>query len=67
MATTANMKTNKSFRKRLRVTRNKKVLARKKGVGHYNAKQPRTKRLGTRRPDELQIDNKTLGRFLPGA
>jgi ribosomal protein L35 len=33
------MKTNKSFSKRLRVTRTGKILARKAGQNHFNAKE----------------------------
>ncbi|MBX4211117.1 50S ribosomal protein L35, partial [Candidatus Parcubacteria bacterium] len=33
------MKTNKSFSKRLRVTRNGKIVARKPGQNHFNAKE----------------------------
>ena len=39
------MKTNKSFSKRIKVTRNGKVLARKMGQNHFNAKASRVKQL----------------------
>lgn len=38
------MKTNKSYTKRLRVTRKGKVVARVPGHNHFNAKQSGTKR-----------------------
>ena len=40
------MKTNKSFTKRLRVTKNGKIVSRKPGFRHFNAKQSRSKQLG---------------------
>ena len=39
------MKTNKSYSKRLKLTKNGKVLARKPGFNHFNAKQSRTTEL----------------------
>lgn len=33
------MKTNKSFTKRIRVTKRKKLVARKSGQNHFNAKE----------------------------
>jgi ribosomal protein L35 len=33
------MKTNKSYTKRIRVTKNKKLVARKPGQNHFNAKE----------------------------
>jgi ribosomal protein L35 len=33
------MKTNKSFTKRIRVTKNMKLVARKSGQNHFNAKE----------------------------
>jgi ribosomal protein L35 len=33
------MKTNKSFAKRLKVTKSGKILARKTGLNHFNAKE----------------------------
>ncbi len=38
------MKTNKSFTKRLRVTRKGKIVARAPGQNHFNAKQSGTQR-----------------------
>ena len=38
------MKTNKSYQKRLRVTRKGKVVARVPGHNHFNAKQSGSKR-----------------------
>ena len=38
-------KTNKSFTKRIKITRKGKILGRKSGLDHFNAKQPRRKQL----------------------
>ncbi len=59
------MKTNKSFSKRLKVTKKGKVLARKPGFNHFNAKQSRTTQLGGRKRTEFVIKNKPLSHLLP--
>jgi len=61
------MKTNKSLTKRVRVTRNGKIMARKPGFNHFNAKQSRTKQLNGRKGQELNLSNKDINRFLPNA
>lgn len=60
-------KTNKSLKKRLTVTKRRKVLARKSGKGHFNAKQKRTKQLRGRKRQDFKIGEKDLGRFLPNS
>ncbi|MEK7614373.1 MAG: 50S ribosomal protein L35 [Patescibacteria group bacterium] len=60
------MKTNKSYSKRLRVTKNGKVLARKPGFNHFNAKQKRTKQLRGKKPTIFVMTSKQRSRFLPG-
>lgn len=57
-------KTNKSFAKRLKVTRTGKILARKSGFNHFNAKQPRTKQLAGKKPVEFKMTNKDIARFI---
>ncbi|OGC86802.1 hypothetical protein A3D70_00050 [Candidatus Adlerbacteria bacterium RIFCSPHIGHO2_02_FULL_54_18] len=47
------MKTNKSFTKRLKVTRRGKIIARKPGQNHFNAKEKRSSQLVGRRSQEL--------------
>jgi len=59
------MKTNKSFSKRLKKTRTGKIIARKAGFGHFNAKQSRTKQLQGRKGVSFVIKNKGRSRFLP--
>lgn len=62
------MKTNKSFTKRLKVTKNGKILGRKPGRSHYNAKESRRKtQLGKKGLVEITLaSNKVISRFLPG-
>jgi len=59
------MKTNKSFSKRLKVTKNGKILARKPGFNHFNAKQSRTKQLGGKRAVTFVINNKSRSHLMP--
>jgi len=59
-----NMKTNKSFSKRLRVTRTGKILARKPGQNHFNAKARRTRQLSGKKTAPFPMTNKERGRFL---
>lgn len=58
------MKTNKSLTKRLKVTRKGKILARKPGFNHFNAKQSRTKQLGGRSTKQLSLSNKVINTHL---
>ncbi len=59
------MKTNKSFSKRLKVTKNGKIIGRKPGFNHFNAKQSRTTQLAGRKGQEFTIKNKPLSHLLP--
>jgi ribosomal protein L35 len=61
------MKTNKSYLKRIRVTRNGKLIARKKGQNHFNAKQSGSARSAKRRTVALRLTAKVRRRFLPGS
>ena len=58
------MKTNKSYTKRLKVTRTGKILARKPGQNHYNAKDSGQQRLAKGRTVTVQMNNKDKARFL---
>jgi len=60
------MKTNKSYTKRIRVTRTGKLMARKAGQNHFNAKQSGSKRSGKRVAVAITLTNKVQRRFLPG-
>lgn len=59
------MKTNKSYTKRLKVTKNGKILARKPGQNHFNAKQSGAKRLNRKRTQTLSLPKRVTRRFLP--
>ncbi len=58
------MKTNKSFLKRLKITKNGKIIARKAGQNHFNAKESRRKQLGKKRAGPFSIGNKEASRYL---
>ena len=60
------MKTNKSFSKRLKVTKNGKILGRKAGQNHFNAKESRSKQQAKKRSLKVFFSNKAKARFLPG-
>jgi ribosomal protein L35 len=59
------VKTNKSYTKRLKLTGTGKVLARKPGFNHFNAKQSRTTQLAGKKMVDFKISAKDLGRFIP--
>lgn len=61
------MKTNKSYTKRLKVTKNGKIVARKAGQNHFNAKQSGTKRLARKRTVALTMKGRDRRRFLPSS
>jgi ribosomal protein L35 len=58
------MKTNKSYTKRIKVTKKGKVLARKPGQNHFNARQTRARQLEGKKPSSVTITNKSKSRFL---
>ncbi len=60
------MKTNKSYTKRIKLTKGGKLKPRKKGQDHFNANQSGNKRRakrGTRQ--DLNLSPKALNRFIP--
>ena len=60
------MKTNKSFTKRIKVTRTGKLVVRKSGQDHFNAKERgRTKSIKNR-PQSFEVTNSVMRRFLGG-
>jgi len=61
------MKTNKSYTKRIRVTRNGKLMVRVKGQNHFNAKSSGAQRSAKRRSVTLNLTAKVRARFLPGS
>lgn len=58
------MKTNKSFSKRLKVTKNGKVLARKPGFNHNNAKQSRSTQLNGKKMVDFKMSQREKRRFI---
>ncbi len=60
-------KTNKSYSKRLRVTKKGKIVGRSVGQNHYNAKTSGATRMGKRRGKSIVMTAATRGRFLPGS
>ena len=61
------MKTNKSYTKRIRVTKTGKLIARKPGQNHFNAKASGSTRTAKRRTTTLSLTAKVQRRFLPGS
>ena len=59
------MKTNKSFTKRIKVTKRGKLVARKAGQNHFNAKESRASKMDRNRTTTVRMNNKDKARFLP--
>ena len=51
-------KTNKSFTKRLKVSKNGKITARRTGQNHFNAKESRRSQQAKKRGVSFNISNK---------
>jgi ribosomal protein L35 len=51
-------KTNKSFTKRLKVSKNGKITARKSGQNHFNVKERRRAQLAKKKGVSFTISNK---------
>jgi len=60
------MKTNKSYSSRIRVTKRGKLLARKTGQNHFNAKNTGSERMAKRRNVSVIMNKRHQRRFLPG-
>ncbi len=58
------MKTNKSYKKRLKVTKTGKIVARKAGQNHFNAKERQSEKGNKKQNAEFNISNKAKSRFL---
>lgn len=58
------MKTNKSFKKRLKLTKTGKIVARNKGQNHYNAKESGSTTISKRRKQNIEMSTKSQSRFL---
>jgi ribosomal protein L35 len=59
------MKTNKSFTKRLKITKNGKIIARKPGHNHFNAKESRVSQLAKRGTQSFRIPAKAKSHLIP--
>jgi len=59
------MKTNKSYTKRLKLTKNGKTIARKPGFNHFNAKQSRSKQMSGKVGKDFVIPAKVRSFLLP--
>ena len=57
-------KTNKSFTKRLKVTKNGKILARKTGQNHFNSRETARGQMAKNRSTVFPISNKDRARFI---
>ncbi|OGC88144.1 hypothetical protein A2419_01600 [Candidatus Adlerbacteria bacterium RIFOXYC1_FULL_48_26] len=58
------MKTNKSFTKRIKITKNGKIVARKPGQNHFNAKEGRSTQMGNNRSQLLTLAPKVSQRYI---
>lgn len=58
------MKTNKSYTKRLKLTRNGKLLARAPGINHFNAKSSRKSQLKKKRKVNFTLNTKQVGQYM---
>lgn len=58
------IKTNKSFAKRIKVTKRGKLLVRKTGQNHFNAKENSSEKGAKGRNSEFHMSNKERSRFL---
>lgn len=59
-------KTNKSYAKRLKVTKTGKLLTRKAGQNHFNSKERRAAKAAKHRNAEFHMSMKERSRFLVG-
>ncbi len=59
------MKTNKSFKKRLKVTKRGKLVARRPGQNHFNAKEAQSGRMARKRKASFSLNSKLVSKFMP--
>lgn len=60
------MKTNKSYTKRIRVSKNGKLIVRKPGQDHFNAKERGNTKGTKKRAQSLVVSNDIRRKFLSG-
>ncbi len=58
------IKTNKSYTKRFKITKNGKILSRRPGQDHFNAKERTSTSNSKHRSVIVHMDNKAKSRFL---
>lgn len=58
------MKTNKAFTKRIKITRKGKIVARKPGQNHFNAKEGRSTQMAGNRSQLLTLTPKVAQRYI---
>ena len=58
------MKTNKSYSKRIKVSKTGKLLTRSKGQNHFNSKERRSAKSAKARNSEFHMSMKERSRFL---
>jgi ribosomal protein L35 len=58
------MKTLKTYKKRLKVTKNGKIISRKQGQDHFNAKESGSKKMHKKRSVQVVMTQKAKSRFL---
>ncbi|MEK7610035.1 MAG: 50S ribosomal protein L35 [Patescibacteria group bacterium] len=58
------IKTNKSYTKRFKITKSGKILSRKAGQNHFNAKERSRTSMNKKRMVGVFMDNKSRSRFL---
>lgn len=61
----SDMKTNKSYTKRLRLTKKGKILSRAPGQNHFNAKRSGSETMRHKRVGHVKMSNQERSRFLP--
>ena len=57
-------KTNKSFTKRLKISKNGKITARKAGQNHFNIKERRRAQLAKKKGVSFTISNKDKAQYI---
>ncbi len=58
------VKTNKSYSKRIKVTKKGKLLTRKSGQNHFNSKERRAAKSAKNKQSEFHMSNKERSQFL---
>jgi ribosomal protein L35 len=61
------IKSNKSYLKRIKVTKNGKLISRRPGQNHFNAKERTSTSMSKHRTARVVMSNKDRSRFLANA